>query len=655
MSSVDNYARLLALRGLGEIANLETLLTGMLARPEAYGVVDDPDIVIDQTAKVQDWLTACGINGYSPCVPEMLTVKITGPVTYIPQLGLTAYKYSRPPADFRNLNLVPTNSTGGLIIGRTSDQFRNTTIYLPSVAKLVLSWPSTLLGTDVAILVHNASNCIFYRQFTYGCTVGFALKSTGFDCNYNLIVGGRLVDNKYNEILLTESPGNSINENIFFGGSLSFSSDSISMGDGWGTVITWNGVDSYRGQNNNRWLACAYEVGNPASATVRTPIWADGCGVKNLWDDQCRFEDYKGPLALFDGSGEGSFSEGAASQNTIHAGYTATGYLVLQNVGGAYGNVLLSPEVSGPIYWHSGPAKDCLKTAGTTNGAYIKPPFFTKRAADSLPYRSSNSDDLRSNTKVFQSKAGGGIVGLWIEVDSTSIKDFRLFSNAVSGFGGRVMVQGFDFSGAILTGTVTDSYGTERYLKLQDGASTTLFLGGQITQSDGRSGMWLTVREEVKKIHIGFLPGTNELALEAISVVGYPRYQDLTGQIIYARALGISNPLSDNGSIAIATQLPTIAGKHGYYAEGEIVSLSSATGWADAGSVCTSPGWLAHAWQITTVYSVLGRVVTNDGGKTYELKVAGTSAGAGGPTGTGSTIVDGSCTWAYIGTLSVFA
>jgi len=56
------------------------------------------------------------------------------------------------------------------------------------------------------------------------------------------------------------------------------------------------------------------------------------------------------------------------------------------------------------------------------------------------------------------------------------------------------------------------------------------------------------------------------------------------------------------------------------------------------------------AWQASTSYAV-GGYVTNDSGpvKVYICTTAGTSAGSGGPTGTGTGIVDNTCTWDYVG------
>lgn len=53
------------------------------------------------------------------------------------------------------------------------------------------------------------------------------------------------------------------------------------------------------------------------------------------------------------------------------------------------------------------------------------------------------------------------------------------------------------------------------------------------------------------------------------------------------------------------------------------------------------------SWVATTAYT-LGTYVVN-GGKMYKCTLAGTSAGSGGPTGTGTGIVDGSAHWDYAG------
>jgi hypothetical protein len=62
-------------------------------------------------------------------------------------------------------------------------------------------------------------------------------------------------------------------------------------------------------------------------------------------------------------------------------------------------------------------------------------------------------------------------------------------------------------------------------------------------------------------------------------------------------------------------------------------------------------------WSASTTYSNVGDYVSNDTNKVYRLSgtVPCTTASSGGPTGTGSSITDGTCTWNYVraGGLSV--
>lgn len=73
---------------------------------------------------------------------------------------------------------------------------------------------------------------------------------------------------------------------------------------------------------------------------------------------------------------------------------------------------------------------------------------------------------------------------------------------------------------------------------------------------------------------------------------------------------------------------------------------TASTGDGFATSVAATITTLA-AWAGTTAYTA-GQRVTN-GGNAYQCVTAGTSASSGGPTGTTSSITDGTVTWKYIG------
>ena len=67
---------------------------------------------------------------------------------------------------------------------------------------------------------------------------------------------------------------------------------------------------------------------------------------------------------------------------------------------------------------------------------------------------------------------------------------------------------------------------------------------------------------------------------------------------------------------------------------------------ATTGVACTVH-YDAKPWVASTAYLV-GDRVTNDSGKIYQCDTAGTSAGSGGPTGTGANITDNSARWDYV-------
>lgn len=70
--------------------------------------------------------------------------------------------------------------------------------------------------------------------------------------------------------------------------------------------------------------------------------------------------------------------------------------------------------------------------------------------------------------------------------------------------------------------------------------------------------------------------------------------------------------------------------------------------YANDGTTCHIQGLVSQTWTISTVYAT-GQQVHN-GGNVYLCTTGGTSAGSGGPTGTGTGITDGACVWDYVGT-----
>lgn len=84
------------------------------------------------------------------------------------------------------------------------------------------------------------------------------------------------------------------------------------------------------------------------------------------------------------------------------------------------------------------------------------------------------------------------------------------------------------------------------------------------------------------------------------------------------------------------------------YTSDAVATLAEITAGLEAGINALSSAVVA--WAALTAYSL--NDVRSNGGNVYLVKVAGTSAASGGPSGTGSSIVDGTVTWEFLYTLA---
>ena len=134
----------------------------------------------------------------------------------------------------------------------------------------------------------------------------------------------------------------------------------------------------------------------------------------------------------------------------------------------------------------------------------------------------------------------------------------------------------------------------------------------------------------------GTMPATPETALSgnttlstltyAATAYGAPSYSAPNMQAA-ASFTGNSNPVANGGA-------------------------TFARGYKSDGTTATADYTVGSAWIASNVTAV-GQYCTN-GGNTYKCTAAGTTAASGGPTGTGSGIVDGTVTWNYIGAGQLF-
>ena len=119
---------------------------------------------------------------------------------------------------------------------------------------------------------------------------------------------------------------------------------------------------------------------------------------------------------------------------------------------------------------------------------------------------------------------------------------------------------------------------------------------------------------------------------------------------------GAGPAVVEYGSIGLVGNVPPFGGAAGVLGTSIVGNVVTATI-----SPLTIPAWAgttAYVGSLTTygatnppsaIMGTTGCSVVTNGGNVYVCRAGGTSAGSGGPTGTGSSITDGGATWCYVG------
>jgi hypothetical protein len=319
-----------------------------------------------------------------------------------------------------------------------------------------------------------------------------------------------------------------------------------------------------------------------------------------------------------------------------------------------------------------------IYTNGDTKAALRGKEFFFGVAGTFIASTPSRVDPVGGGASIMTHRTAvmldaGGYARIGVAIDTSVLKDFLCCYSTVNGTAGRPYFVALDANGAILVGTATETatnpitgatFSNESYVKA---VSPVTAASALVTSGNGFStsadveytrALFVTVRPEVKTLLFMAMGGSAKVGVHSMSVTSFG-FGDLVGSAYPTldgiSALRVFNPLDDGYDDMRAIANPATTGIHGYYRLGDIVRNAVVVAGQPTGWQCTATGFLAPAWAISTAYDPVGRLVTNDTGKIYELLTTGTSAGSGGPTGTGSSITDGTCVWRYIGVKATFA
>ena len=652
--------------------------------PFDYGVVGDG--ATDDTLAWQAYLNYCYANQRVPRCPRFCKSLISNTLTILPQQVPAASVGGNQTVAFDLNNVLfiynGTRNKPVIDIGVAPDPlnpgvnfFIESYMGLPGVVASggSVSWPTpTLTGADTAIRIRRAARC----TIKYGYVVGFSKGVEIIGLTYNTHMLRHIVDCKFAMVLTTEGTDindSFTNENTFIGGLFGHTSNSNGLGSAAHVVFTWDKVASYRGHNCNKFYGSCFESGGAGAGADRIAVWFDGVGVDNRFES-FRTEGMFGPLAVCDGAGASS----RACSNEFSPLYCegAGQELVVQQVGGAAGNVVTGPR-SHQSHWHSGDMGKIIYASGDDKAAIRGREFFLAIAGTMAANTPSRVNPFNFGVIAHRRAIlldAGGYCRVGVAIDTSVTKDFLCEYSTVTGTDGRICFVALDANGAILGGTATETatnpitgatFANEFYVKAVipiTGSQQLAVAGGTsyagAADSPATRAVFVTVRPEVKSIWFMVLGGSARVGVCSMSVTSFG-YGNVIGSayptIDGISALRVFNPLDDGQEAMRASANPATSGVHGFYTRGDFVGNSVAATGAPSGWTCTTTGWLAPAWAISTAYGVPGMLVTNDSGKIYELVTAGTSAGSGGPTGTGSAITDGTCVWNYIGVKAVFA
>jgi hypothetical protein len=330
-------------------------------------------------------------------------------------------------------------------------------------------------------------------------------------------------------------------------------------------------------------------------------------------------------------------NSGANSSAEAKLSVTTGSYTVIVGSGGA-GLVVETSETTGRYFptWHSGDLINHFSSGGVANSYHVSEPFHAVSSANGTPLPRLTNSTLSLEFDAVRAGAGASF-GFFL--DTKEIKTFIIRANLVDNVGCRFVVRCFDASGNLLvdnpfTGSLGSGIGN---------TWVTTFGGGYGLGSDVFRATAATFSAAVAYAQIILIGGTNAMRIRSLSVTsldadGPPR---------------VYSGIARQPTASAATANPEAAGTLGRYAQGDFVANANAASGAPSGWTATNTGRLAPTWAPSTNYIV--NFLRENGGNIYVCTVAGISAASGGPSGTGTGIVDGTATWDYVSPKATFA
>lgn len=582
-----------------------------------FGVVGDG--VTDDTVAMQRAFNASGVRRLEI---GPITVRTTDTLTLPSGVDLDF-------ADGSILYAGPRDRVA-LQIGTPNGSYTDAEYTGISVRSSVLDWTNT---NYVGVRVESLRRGKIGIRLIEGFTIGYDAysKAGGYAYNNHEIL--HLLNNKYEMALTNDGPDSYVNENIFIGGRYGNTSATNGLGDCYGV---WVRVlnSGYQNSNLNRWWGPSFEMqaGNPGD--TRVPFLFDNCGADNEVKF-ARYETGRGEFAILKGD-----SYDFVVNNKFEAKLFGTGPIAgIRQTGTARFNTFVEFRAVGDYHPASSVSYDVVAavTAYNATDAALSGGLHVSSSSNANPLRNTNLITQRRDSVAL---GGTRAVGFFAEV--TPGDQFLLVSETErDDRTGRLGLNAYDENFNLLT----NASATYPDVLMQTAGASLQYVtshgGAYVVQTD-RSFVLFQLGSAVRYVRVFATGGTNPCWLQAI------RLQRINPS---SRPLRCFPGLNSPDAAPFAGVNPA-SGLHGAYARGALIRNAVAAVGQPAFWACVTAGRLAPAWAISTAYEA--GVVVKNGSNVYVCRTAGTSAGSGGPTGTGAGITDGTAVWDYLSPLATF-
>jgi len=626
--------------GVGAVATTVQAKLRESVSVEDFGAVGDG--VADDTAAIQ----AAADSGAASLIMGLgKNYKITDTVAFPPNQNIdfnsSQITYSGP----RDRPAVTHGASGAT----NSARIENVWIF-----SSVIDWSDVnYVGFKAINLLRSQVQVKNIRNFT----IGWECYSLGQGYTHNTHNIISVNDCKYAHTLTCDGSAglNYANENVFIGGDITNFSFSALLGNCYG-IWTRSTNSGYTGHNANRWYSPCFQMGDGQPGDERIPVFFDKCGVKNLIEN-ARYESGRGPAMRCDGD----VGDGVTSSVTV-----VSNKFTLQVLAGSFVEPRVEEKTAARLNifqyinqpWYSedtviyNEITNFVKSYNSTNAAIMGGLHFSDSSCvPVLNAGASGGSTIRTLRETLFLNSTR-YIGFFIETPGKESFSFSI--NETSSSASRPLLRVFDANWDVLDATsptFPDVVAGEsaRYNFWNPGVAGG---NGAYYLTANSPVIDFTVSASVRYIQIMATPSGSGTRIRGLRIK-----RNTYSQKALISFPGFGKPPSGyafetSPTTHYAASLPS-AGIHGAYSRGDIAANNVAGSGTVSFWQCSVAGRLAPAWVGSTAY-VQGDLVLNDTDKIYECVTSGTSAAAGGPTGTGSAISDGTVVWDYISPLAVF-